>query len=104
MDACQQARISAVMCAAWQCYRYGNTPHLRVDVGTVGYLPIGLRDAGRTKDSDGDLGWGREPPIRTLACALAAQGDDVHILGHESTRELFEDTGSTFVGLWVRFD
>ena len=43
-------------------------------------------------------GGGNIPPIRMLARALAARGDDVHILGHESTRELFEDTGSTFVG------
>jgi MGT family glycosyltransferase len=43
-------------------------------------------------------GGGNIPPIRTLARALAARGDDVHVLGHESTRELFEDTGSTFVG------
>ncbi|MEE8457163.1 MAG: glycosyltransferase [Acidimicrobiia bacterium] len=43
-------------------------------------------------------GAGNVPPIRTLAGALAARGDDVHVLGHESTRESFEDTGSTFIG------
>jgi MGT family glycosyltransferase len=36
--------------------------------------------------------------MRTLASALAARGDDVYVLGHESTRGRFEDTGSTFIG------
>lgn len=43
-------------------------------------------------------GGGNIPPSRTLARALVNRGDDVHVLGHESTRERFEDTGSTFVG------
>ena len=43
-------------------------------------------------------GAGNIPPIATLAGALAARGDDVHVLGHESTRGRFEDTGSTFIG------
>jgi MGT family glycosyltransferase len=43
-------------------------------------------------------GGGNIPPVRTLAGALVDRGDDVHVLGHESNRELFEDTGSTFVG------
>jgi MGT family glycosyltransferase len=43
-------------------------------------------------------GAGNNPPIRTLAGALTARGDDVHILGHESTRESFQETGSTFIG------
>jgi MGT family glycosyltransferase len=36
--------------------------------------------------------------MRSLAGALAARGDDVHVVGHESTRGRFEDTGSTFIG------
>jgi MGT family glycosyltransferase len=43
-------------------------------------------------------GAGNNSPIRTLAGALTARGDDVHVLGHESTRESFQDTGSTFIG------
>ncbi|MEA2002301.1 MAG: hypothetical protein U9N84_10525, partial [Actinomycetota bacterium] len=43
-------------------------------------------------------GAGNIPPIGALASALAARGDNVHVLGHESTRGLFEDTGSTFAG------
>ncbi len=42
-------------------------------------------------------GAGNIPPIRTLAGALAARGDDVHVLGHDSTCESFEATGSTFI-------
>jgi UDP:flavonoid glycosyltransferase YjiC (YdhE family) len=43
-------------------------------------------------------GAGNIPPIGALAGALAARGDDVHVLGHESTRGIFEDTGGTFIG------
>lgn len=43
-------------------------------------------------------GAGNVPPIRTLAGALAARGDDVYVLGHESSRESFEATGTTFIG------
>jgi UDP:flavonoid glycosyltransferase YjiC (YdhE family) len=56
-----------------------------------------MRDARRILMATWD-GAGNIPPMRTLARALVARGDDVHVLGHESTRELFEDTGSTFVG------
>jgi len=42
-------------------------------------------------------GAGNIPPMRTLAQELVARGHDVHVIGHESTRELFDQTGSTFV-------
>jgi len=42
-------------------------------------------------------GAGNIPPIKTLARTLVARGDDVHVLGHESTRALFENAGCTFV-------
>jgi MGT family glycosyltransferase len=56
-----------------------------------------MRDARRILMATWD-GAGNNPPITTLASALVAQGDDVHVLGHESTRGPFEETGSTFIG------
>ena len=45
-------------------------------------------------------GAGNIPPIRTLVHALVTEGHDVHVMGHESNRELFEETGCTFV-VWA---
>ena len=54
-----------------------------------------MRDALRILIATWD-GAGNIPPIRMLASALVARGDDVHVAGHESTREMFEETGSSF--------
>lgn len=42
-------------------------------------------------------GAGNNPPIVTLTGGLSARGDEVHVLGHESTRDRFEAVGCSFV-------
>ena len=42
-------------------------------------------------------GAGNIPPVASLAGALVTRGDEVHVLGHESTRDVFERAGCTFV-------
>lgn len=41
-------------------------------------------------------GAGNIPPVQTLVRGLVAQGVEVHILGHETTRERFRREGATF--------
>ncbi len=44
-------------------------------------------------------GAGNLPPELTLVRALVEQGYDVHVLGHDSTRQRFQREGSTFLSL-----
>jgi len=54
-----------------------------------------MRQPGRVLITTWD-GAGNLPPVLTLARALVEQGNDVHVLGHNSTRQRFEREGCTY--------
>lgn len=45
-------------------------------------------------------GAGNNPPIASLAAGMVTRGDEVHVLGHESTRHRFEAVVCSFI-LWA---